>query len=48
MLDIGFSFAVVMFDIGFSCTYVLGYVGLDHFRRIDDTVELIFRHEAEL
>ena len=42
LLDIGFSFPAVMLDIGFSRTHVSGYVGLDHLRGIDDTVELIF------
>ena len=30
------------------CTHVPGYVGLDHLRGIDDTVELIFRDKAQL
>ena len=31
-----------------SRTLFSSYVGLDHFCRIDDAVELFFRHEAQL
>src|SRR6516164_7092580 len=39
---------IVGYWFSLSRTLFRGYVGLDHFRGIDDAVELICRHEAQL